>query len=154
MFARVQMEPPKLSIEQMFGRKSRTNLEPIKPTLDEDRIKFSLPRHRFNEEGLLKLKAVHDSTNYWENKKASSTSSKSSMTSQTRLMDIREESDLHVEPLVFKKSTKVSPYAECLLADYHKQLEHHDSDCIMENEGTKSPYTAEKTILDLRPSNV
>ena len=154
MFARVQMEPPKLSIEQMFGRKSRTNLEPIKPMRDEDRINFSLPRHRFNEEGLLKLKAVHDSTNYWKNDKVSSTSSKSSMTSQTRLMDIREESDLHVEPLVFKKSTKVSPYAECLLADYHKQLEHHDSDCIMENEGTKPPYTAEKTILDLRPSNV
>jgi hypothetical protein len=100
MLARVQMVPPKLSIELIFGRKSSTNLEPIKQMLDEDRINLSLPRHRLNEEGLLQLKAVHDSTNYWENDKSSSTSSKNSLTSRTRLMEIHEESDLHVGPMV------------------------------------------------------
>ena len=71
---------------------------------------------------------THRSTgSQWEDDKASSTSSKTSLTTRTQHMEISEE-QLHAKPIVFHKIRNSSPHAERLLANYHKHLA-QDEDC-------------------------
>jgi hypothetical protein len=94
---------------------------------DDDHIGSARPWPRLYEEGLTAANALYDSLKYWEDDKASSTSSKTSLTTRTQHMEISEE-QLHLKPIALHKIRNSSPHAERLLADYHKHLA-QDEDC-------------------------
>jgi hypothetical protein len=126
MFSRVQAAPlPKLTVQSIFGPNSRTGSS--RSVWDEDRIGYARPSPRSNEVDLTKFNALYSSPKYWEDDKASSTSSKTSLNTRTQYMEISEE-QYREKPIVLHKIRDSSPYAERLLADYHKHLA-QDDDC-------------------------
>ena len=128
MFARVKpVPPPKLTVQSIFGQNSRTVSS--RSMWDDDRIGSARPWPRSYEEGLTVAKALYDSPKYWEDDKASSTSSKTSLTTLTQHMEISEE-QLHVKPLEPLKTCNSSPHTERLHADYRKYLA-QDEDCYI-----------------------
>ena len=97
---------------------------------DDERIGNARPWPRSYEEGLTAAKTLYDSPKYWEDDGASSTSSKTSLNTRTRLMEISEE-QYRVKPVVLHKIRDSSPHAERLLADYHKHLAQDDDCCYI-----------------------
>ena len=71
-------------------------------------------------------------TNYWEEDKALSASSKKSLTTRTQHKETSMD-DLRVKQLTIHSRHTPSQHAERLLADYHKHLE-HDSDCYIQED--------------------
>jgi hypothetical protein len=115
MFSRIQAAPlPKLTVQSIFGPNSRNGSS--RSVWDEDRIGYARPSPRLNEGDLTELNALYSSPKYWENDKSSSTSSKTSLTTRTQLMEICEE-QLYAKQIELRKSCNSSPYAERLLAD-------------------------------------
>jgi hypothetical protein len=97
---------------------------------DDERIGNARPWPRSYEEDLTTAKTLYDSPKYWEDDGTSSTSSKTSLNTRTRLMEISEE-QYHRKPVVLHKIRDSSPHAERLLADYHKHLAQDDDCCYI-----------------------
>jgi hypothetical protein len=129
MFARVKdAPPPKLTVESILGQNSCTVSS--RSMWDDDHIGYARPWPRSHEEGLTAANSLYNSLKYWEEDKASSTSSKTSLTTRTQHMEISEE-QLHVKPIALHKIRDSSPHAERLLADYHKHLAQNDECCYI-----------------------
>ena len=133
MFARIRtVPPPRLTIQSIYGQNSRTDFETSKSMWECDRIGNARPGPRLYEPGLTAASTLYDVPNYWEEDKASSASSKNSLTTRTQHMKISMD-DLRVKPLMIRSKRNSSPHAERLLADYHKHLA-HDSDCYIRED--------------------
>jgi hypothetical protein len=121
---------------------------------DDDHIGYARPWPRSHEEGLTAANALYSSPKYWEDDKASSTSSKTSLTTRTQHMEISEE-QLHAKPIKLHKIRDSSPHAERLLADYHKHLAQNDEcryiyEANQSKEDDHSPSDEQDTSSDLR----
>ena len=116
MLAQIRtIPPPKLSIQSIFGQNSRTDFETSKSMWECDRIGNARPGPRLYEPGLTAASTLYDVPNYWEDDKASSASSKNSLTTRTQHMEISMD-ELRVKQPFFPPNQ--SPHAESLLADY------------------------------------
>jgi hypothetical protein len=104
MFARVKIAPTptgKLTVQSIYGQNSRTDSDLItsKSMWDDERIGYARPWPRSHEAGLTAASALYDTPNYWEEDKASSASSKNSLTTRTQHMEI-SMNDRQVKPLM------------------------------------------------------
>ena len=111
---------------------------------DDDRIGYTRPWPRLHEAGLAAASVFYDALNYWEEDKASSASSKNSLTTRTQHMGM---DDLQVKPLMIHPTRNSSPHAERLLADYHKHLE-HDSDCYIQEDDRAKTLRGQSEEID------
>ena len=157
MFARIRtIPPPKLSIQSIYGQNSRTDFETSKSMWECDRIGNARPGPRFYEPGLTAASTLYDVPNYWEDDKASSASSKNSLTTRTQHMEISMD-ELRVKQPFFPPKRNQSPHAESLLADYRKHLEQYDSDCYIHEDdhaklqGQSEEIVHEQEMEDDRP---
>ena len=137
MFARVQMKPmPKLTIESIYGPKSRIDLTRPKSQWDMDRFGYYNPRPDIYEEDFSKAKLIHNDVNAWDDDRVSTASSKTSLSTSTQFLSLGDK-DQYAKMLEVKKQPLKSPHADRLLEDYRKNVEHieidqatMDDDCV------------------------
>ena len=99
MFARVQVDPmPKLSVQSIFGPKSRPVLDTSKTRWDKDHFGYHNPRPQiYDEDATYRANAIRNSANYWDDR-FSMASPKDSLTSRTQGITLSDE-DQHDELL-------------------------------------------------------
>ncbi len=92
MLARAQMDPmPKLSVQSIFGPKSRHALDKSKTRWDKDCFGYHNPRPKiFDEAAVYRVNAIKSSVNYWDDR-FSMASPKDSLTTRTQEISLSDE---------------------------------------------------------------
>ena len=92
MFARAQMDPmPKLSVQSIFGPKSRPALDKSKTRWDKDRFGYHNTRPRiFDEAAVYRVNAIQSSVNHWDDR-STMASPKDSLTTRTQEISRSDE---------------------------------------------------------------
>ena len=92
MFARAQMDPmPKLSVQSIFGPKSRPALDKSKTRWDKDCFGYHNQRPRnFDEAAVYRVNAIQSSVNHWDDS-STMASPKDSLTIRTQEISLSDE---------------------------------------------------------------
>ena len=94
---------------------------------DMDRFGFYNPRPNIYEEDISKAKMTHNVVNAWDDDRASTTSSKTSLSSRTQFLSLGDK-DQYAKMLEVSRKPLKSPHADRLLADYRKNVGHIEID--------------------------
>jgi hypothetical protein len=115
LFARVQLGPmPKLSVQSIFGPKSRPALDTSKTRWDTDRFGHRNPRPKVHDmDATYRADAIRNSVNHWDGRSIVA-SPKDSLTSRTQGITLSDDDQQEV--YINRPRREMLRYAESLLS--------------------------------------